>query len=91
MTMKYLLTALVLTIAAPALAQNAGGADAHAGHGSAEHSRHAGHDGGCCGKDAQDKKACCDKMQADGKKMACCEKGADKKAPADAHAGHGKH
>jgi len=34
------------------------------------------------------KKCCCDKMQMGDKKMSCCDKKADSKADADAHAGH---
>lgn len=89
--MKLLLNAIALTIAAPALAQNAGATDAHAGHAPADHAKHEGHDGGCCKKDAQGKMACCEKMKAAGKEMACCDKDAKKGAASDAHAGHGNH
>lgn len=93
--MKMLLTAIALTIAAPALAQTAAPADAHAGHhGQATSSQaqpatnsHAGHDMGGM-MDAAAMKAQCDKMKAEGMKMDGCAMHAGSKAKADPHAGH---
>jgi hypothetical protein len=82
--MKILLTAIALTIAAPAFAQ-AAPADAHAGHDGAKHEDH---HGDCCEKGADGKMACCEEMKATAKKMACCDKEAGKDKAADAHAGH---
>lgn len=100
--MKMLFAAIALTIASPALAQTTAPADAHAGHGAANHAQHgapaapsndphAGHEmpGGCCDKMADGKAmACCEKMKAEGKKMECCDKPAGAAAEADPHAGH---
>lgn len=51
---------------------------------------HAGHDmkGAmpCCDESADGKKACCENMKAEGKKMDCCEKMSGKTA--HAHGGH---
>lgn len=90
--MRMMLAAIAMTVASPALAQNAAPADAHAQHGTAAHAQHtghAGHDmGGCCEKDAKGKMACCEKMKANGKEMTCCEKPAAQAPAADPHAGH---
>jgi Spy/CpxP family protein refolding chaperone len=88
--MKIFLTAIALTIAAPALAQTAAPADAHAGHPTksmpAEHQKH----DGCCDKMADGKMMpCCEKMKAAGKTMDCCDEQAEGKTAADPHAGHG--
>lgn len=43
----------------------------------------------CCKKDADGAMACCAKMKAEGKKMACCDKPAASAAPgSDPHARH---
>lgn len=98
--MKFLLSAIALTIAVPAAAQTtAPAADPHAGHSMpADHSQHqgqqkgsAGHDdhADCCEHKSADgkKMGCCDKAKAEAGKMECCDKMA-KKGSADAHAGH---
>jgi hypothetical protein len=78
--MKMLITAALLTIAAPAFAQ----ADPHAGH---KEGQHEGHKMDCCkDADGNGKMDCCEKMK-DGKAMDCCGKGS-KKTGADPHAGH---
>jgi hypothetical protein len=89
--MKILLTTIALMIAAPALAQTGGGHDAHAAHGTANHAQHEDHDKGCCAKDEKGRMACCEKMKAKEKKMACCADDAKAASSSDAHAGHGKH
>lgn len=83
--MKFVLTALALAIATPALAQ---AADPHAGHkappapAQPAHTDHDPAKKGCC---ADKQKDCCKEMQGKG----CC---ADKaKSGADAHAGHHSH
>ena len=79
--MKLLITAALLTIAAPAFAQ----ANPHAGH--HQQGQHEGHKMDCCkDADANGKRDCCEKMK-DGKAMDCCGKDA-KKTGADAHSGH---
>jgi Spy/CpxP family protein refolding chaperone len=89
--MKILLTAIALTIAAPAAAQTAQpAANPHAGHAMpADHGQHKGnhsqHDGEA-GHEAHKKH--CEQMKADGKKMDCCEKHAEKSGATDPHAGH---
>jgi hypothetical protein len=42
----------------------------------------------CCDNAADGKKACCEKMKAEGKKMECC---AETGAKSKAHAGHSAH
>lgn len=92
---KMLLTAIALTIAAPAAAQTAAPADAHAGnHGQAASSQarpatdpHAGHDMGGM-MDAEAMRAHCEKMKAEGMKMDGCDMPAGSKAEANPHAGH---
>lgn len=71
---------------------------AHTGYaGAAGSDLHAGHDmsggvmGGmdCCKKGGDGTMACCSKMKAEGKKMACCDKPSASAAPgANSHAGH---
>ena len=67
---------------------------AHAGHTAPASDPHAGHDmsGGmmdCCKKGADETMACCAKMKAEGKKMACCDKpAASASSGADPNAGH---
>jgi hypothetical protein len=82
--MKLLITAALLTIAAPAFAQ----ADPHAGHHQqGQHEGHEQHKSCCEQKDADGtRKDCCEKMK-DGKPMDCCEEHA-KKTGGDAPAGH---
>ena len=66
----------------------------HAGHTAPATDPHAGHDmsGGmmdCCKKGADGTMACCAKMKAEGKKMACCDKpAASASSGADPNAGH---
>ena len=99
--MKMILTAVALAIASPAIAQAAPQADPHAGHvghsahqaGSGEHSGHkpdTGHKDhkGCCDKSPDGRMECCEKMAAEGKRMACCEKHGKSAPAADPHAGH---
>ena len=73
---------------APAGGAGTVAADPHAGH-----DMSGGMTGGmmdCCKKDADGAMACCAKMKAEGKKMACCDKPAASAASgADPHAGHG--
>ncbi len=93
--MKMLLTTIALTIAAPAVAQTAAPADAHAGHhaqaGSAKAGNptnpHAGHNMGGM-MNAQAMKAHCEQVKAEGMKMDGCDMHAGSKAKADPHAGH---
>lgn len=93
--MKMILTAVALTIAAPALAQAAAPANAHAGHqaqaGTAKAQSsadpHAGHKmSGMMSTEAM--KAHCEKLKAEGKKMDGCAMHGASKAQADPHAGH---
>lgn len=69
-------------------------AGAHAGHAAPATDPHAGHDMSsksmdCCKKGADGTMACCAKMKAEGKKMACCDKpAASATSAADPHAGH---
>lgn len=93
--MRMLLTAIALTVAAPALAQTAAPADSHAEHsapaGSAPTATsanpHADHDMGGM-MDAQAMKAHCDKMKAEGKTMDGCDMHKGSATNADPHAGH---
>ena len=93
--MKMLLTAIALTIAAPALAQTAAPVDAHAGHNAQTASSpakpatdpHAGHDMGGM-MDVEAMKAHCEKMKAEGMTMDGCDMHAGSKSKADPHAGH---
>ena len=88
-----LVSAVLLTITSPALAQHAEPAEAHVGingqAGPAATQRsdpHAGHQMG--GMSAEAMKAYCEKMKAEGKKMDGCEMHAGRTAKADPHAGH---
>lgn len=79
--MKIILSALALTLAVPAFAQNAPAADPHADHAKHEMAKH-------------DCKECCEKMKQQGGKMECMEK-KDEAKPAgsgqqdhQAHQGH---
>jgi hypothetical protein len=85
--MKFMMTAIALAIAMPALAQ---AADPHAGH--ANHKGHAPAKpqgtSDCCEKTAQGtQKDCCDKSKNGGKPRDCCDKAkAGKASGHDAHA-----
>jgi len=84
--MKFMMTAIALAIATPALAQ---AADPHAGH--ADHQGHAPakpqDKSDCCEKAAQGaQKDCCDKGEKQGKASGCCDE-----AKAGAASGHDAH
>lgn len=101
--MKMLLTAVAMMIASPAPAQTAPAtelashaahptqatAGIHAGHGAPSKNPHAGHAMmDCSKKGAAGVMACCAKMKATGKKMACRDKPATSGAGSDPHVGH---
>lgn len=92
--MKFLMTAIAMTIASPVVAQTSTPADPHAGHSQPATKGqvpdpHAGHDMKAMGKMGPEAmKAHCAKMKAEGKKMDGCPMMQGKAKTADPHAGH---
>ena len=76
--MKTLIGAIALTLAVPAVAQNAPATDPHAGH--AEQ-----------GKAKHDCKDCCEQMKGKDGKMECMDKKGEAKPAEAGHAGHQGH